>query len=130
MRKGHLNNPPLGQIITYTEVIANEGQGMVPNTGIFVVPISGLYSFTFSALTEKEGHYTYVQVCKNIVHLFNIHSNPQASSEESYENLTFSWYMSLTKDDKIFLRMNANGKTLHVKDAFPVVFSGHLLMAQ
>ena len=43
--------------MTYTEVIANEGQGMDPNSVTFDVPVSGLYSFSFSALTEKEGDY-------------------------------------------------------------------------
>ena len=48
------------------------------------------------------------------------------------ENLSFSWLMSLTKDkdDKIYLKMYENGNTLHVKDHYPVVFNGHLLMAQ
>ena len=130
-RKGHLNNPPLGQKITYTDVITNEGQGMDPNTGVFDVPVSGIYSFSFSALTENNGwngNGIGVKVFKNNGKQFTIHSNPQ-DPHQNYENLSFSWLMSLTKDDKIYLRMNGEGKTLHVKDQFPVVFNGYLLMA-
>ena len=132
-RKGHLNNPPLGQMITYTDVITNEGQGMDPNTGVFDVPVSGIYSFSFSALTEKNGkngnNYILVEVFNNNGYQFSINSNPQ-DPLQSYENLSFSWLMSLTKDDKIYLRMNSGGKKLHVKDQFPVFFNGLLLMAK
>ena len=66
---------------------------------------------------------------KNNGKQFTIHSNPQ-DPHQNYENLSFSWLMSLTKDDKIYLRMNGGGKTLHVKDEYPVVFNGYLLMAK
>ena len=135
-RIGESNNPPLDQIITYSKVIVNEGQGMDPDSGVFVVPVSGIYQFSFSALTGIENlsddgyNHASVKVFKNDDRQFNILSNPDESAKNSKENLSFSWLMSLTKDDKIYLKMYENGNTLHVKDHYPVVFNGHLLMAQ
>ena len=131
----------LGQIITYTDVIANVGQGMDPNTGIFEAPVSGIYSFSFSALSDSRealnGYATRIKVIKNLYGApgsnyfeskFDIFQD--AGTKAFMENLSFSWMMSLYKGDKIHLAMNTWGAKLLTTDDHPLYFNGQLLEAK
>ena len=125
----------LGQIITYTDVIANVGQGMDPNTGIFEAPVSGIYSFSFSALSDStealNGYATRIKVIKNLLgHWSEFDIFQDAGTNAFMENLSFSWMMSLYKGDKIHLAMNTWGAKLLTTDDHPLYFNGQLLEAK
>ena len=125
----------LGQIITYTDVIANVGQGMDPNTGIFEAPVSGIYSFSFSALSDStealNGYATRIKVIKNLLgHWSEFDIFQDAGTKAFMENLSFSWMMSLYKGDKIHLAMNTWGAKLLTTDDHPLYFNGQLLEAK
>ena len=40
--------------ITYSETVANIGNGMNPDTGVFTTPVSGIYSFSFQHTQNLE----------------------------------------------------------------------------
>ena len=67
---------------------------MDPDSGVFVVPVSGIYQFSFSALTGIENlsddgyNHASVKVFKNDDRQFNILSNPDESAKNSKENLS------------------------------------------
>jgi hypothetical protein len=42
-------------VISFGDVILNQGGGYDPQTGIFTAPDDGLYSFTWAFLTKKGG---------------------------------------------------------------------------
>jgi len=127
----------LGQIITYTDVIANVGQGMDPNSGIFEAPVSGIYSFSFSALSDStealNGYATRIKVIKNLLgdYIESKFDIFQSGTRDGFrENLSFSWMMSLYKGDKIHLAMNSWGAKLLTTDDHPLYFNGQLLEAK
>ena len=92
------NKADLGEIITYTDVIANVGQGMDPNTGVFEAPVSGIYSFSFSALSDTEkstlsGFKTSIEVIKNLQGDYldsRFYIYQDNGTQEFFENLSFS----------------------------------------
>ena len=133
----HYSYTELGQIITYTDVIANVGQGMDPNTGIFEAPVSGIYSFSFSALSDStealNGYATRIKVIKNLLgdYIESKFDIFQSGTRDGFrENLSFSWMMSLYKGDKIHLAMNTWGAKLLTTDDHPLYFNGQLLEAK
>lgn len=129
------NKADLGEIITYTDVIANVGQGMDPNTGVFEAPVSGIYSFSFSALSDTEkstlsGFKTSIEVIKNLQGDYldsRFYIYQDNGTQEFFENLSFSWMMSLTKGDRIHLAMAKYGTKLLTTDNYPLYFNGQLL---
>jgi len=129
------NKADLGEIITYTDVIANVGQGMDPNTGVFEAPVSGIYSFSFSALSDTEKSTlhrfsTSIEVIKNLRGDYldsRFYIYQDNGTQEFFENLSFSWMMSLAKGDRIHLKMGKYGTKLLTTDNYPLYFNGQLL---
>ena len=111
--------------LTFDEAIANVGQGLDPETGIFKCPVSGIYSFSFSALTQRSSHYIDVGVYRNDIFQFWIHEND--IDHKSYVNLSYVWTMVLQRDDRVQLKLGG-GKGLHATRIYPVWFNGQLLL--
>ena len=109
--------------ITYTETIANIGNGMNPNTGVFTTPVSGIYSFSFSARTIES--YVGIYVKKNGENHFFINEHDY-NGEMNYANIGYSWTMSLVQNDKIQLSI-ANGGLFAYNPEF-TWFNGNLLI--
>jgi len=124
IRKSHISS---NSDITFDETIANVGQGLDPETGIFKCPVSGLYSFSFSALTDKSGTYTHVNVYKNGAFKYYIHEHD--IDHKSYVNLSHVWTMVLQKDDTVQLKLSS-GKGLYSRSDIPVWFNGQLMLQQ
>ena len=110
--------------ITFDEASLNIGGGMSPDTGHFKAPVSGIYTFSFRALTEYEAR-TSIKVLKNGEIQFYLFENNH-EGYDSHELITSTWNMDLTKDDEISFVLNEGG--LYVSWGHPVLFSGHLLM--
>ena len=51
--------------LTFDQAIVNIGQGFDPATGTFKSPVSGIYQFSFSAVTDRKGTSTSIKVFKN-----------------------------------------------------------------
>ena len=80
----------------------NVGQGLDAETGIFKCPVSGIYSFSFGAVTDMSDTYTFVKVIKNGVTQFLIHEND--NGHKSSVNLSHVWTMVLQNDDMVKLK--------------------------
>ena len=117
VRKNHISSH---SDFTYDEIIVNVGQGLDAETGIFKCPVSGIYSFSFGAVTDMSDTYTFVKVIKNGVTQFLIHEND--NGHKSSVNLSHVWTMVLQKDDMVKLRLG-NGKGLFSDSHFPVLFN-------
>ena len=137
VRKNHMtinSNVRIEVDITFDEAIANIGQGLDIDTGIFKCPVSGIYTFSFGALSDLSGFMTFVGVYKNGTFHFWIHEN--GNGHASYVNLSHVWTMVLQKDDTVQLKLVGGGgedkhyKGLHSQSIYPVWFNGQLLMQQ
>ena len=113
-------------LITFDEDASfNIGGGMSPDTGHFKAPLSGIYTFSFSAMTVYEAQRTGIQVVKNSGWEFYLFENNE-TGYESHDLITSSWNMDLTQDDELFFVLSEGG--LFVDTNHQVLFSGHLLM--
>ena len=116
--------------ITYTETVANIGNGMNPKTGVFTVPVSGIYSFSFSALKDPNyTHFCNVYVKKNGEQQFRIRET-DFNAADYYGNIGYSWTMALVQNDEILLSGDIYDHPLYVDNLDFIWFNGHLLMKQ
>ena len=95
-----------GEAITFSEIEANVGDGMNPETGVFTTPVSGNYSFSLSAAVYNYCH-TQIRVYKN-GQIESIISDHNPYHAENYYYIGFTWSMSLLQNDQIYLKRSSN----------------------
>jgi hypothetical protein len=59
----------IGQLINYTRIITNEGEGMNASSGIFKAPESGLYAFHFTS--HRGNSYIGPNACSTVIQMRN-----------------------------------------------------------
>ena len=117
-------------VITYDTLTANLGEAMDKSTGTFRAPRSGLYAFTFSAVSHdtKKGM-TSIEVLKNGDEEFYIDDEPGNPTDFRERNVAFSWMFELSENDTVKLRVD-DGAGLHADECCDrVYFTGQLLHA-
>ena len=99
-----------GDDITFDDTVTNIGNGMDPKSGVFTAPISGIYSFSFSAIQrfDPPEEFGLVQVLKDgqIEFYIEEYSQPVRFVIENFEGLNHSWMMSLLQNEKVHLKMD------------------------
>ena len=117
-------------IITYDSLTTN-GLHMDSSTGKFTTPTSGLYMFTFSAVSANTNTAEVtIGVRKNDSQLFVIDDEEDKKSGANERNIAYSWILDLSTDDIVYLDMSSGG--LHADAGTgedQVHFTGHLLHA-
>jgi len=108
--------------ITYDNLVINLGEGFDIGSGMFVVPTSGTYRLSVSAQTGS-GKYdiSVVYVLKNGSHIFSI---GDGNKKDDMNNVSYTWLMKLSKNDKINL---SSGNHLYTDSSNPVTFTGELI---
>ena len=120
-------NVAKGTIITYNKLVTNVGNAMNVNDGRFTAPISGIYHFSFSGVTDKSDNYISIGVLKNDVWEFEIYDSNDSGNYNTHENLSYSWMMVLRENDRVHLRVIRNAKGFSVSRNSPIWFNGFLL---
>ena len=108
--------------IAYDHIDVNFGGGLQSN-GKFIAPESGTYGFTFSGTTGSAKSSTSVRVYRNG---HGHHYIWDGNDEDPFNNINGSWMMKLTKGQVVHL--DVTGGYLFANSAFPVIFTGNLLM--
>ena len=110
--------------ITYNTLAINLGEGFDATSGIFTVPTSGTYRFSFSAQSGS-GKYepTEVWVKKNGKNIFRICDSNDAEKADA-NNISYTWMMNLSENDRINLD---SVNYLWAYSANPVTFTGELI---
>ena len=110
--------------INYDILTINLGEGFDAGSGIFKVPTSGTYRFSFSAISglfEYEG--TVVGVKKNGEIIFVIRDSNEAEKADA-NNISYTWMMNLSENDRINLYSR---EFLWASSNSPVTFTGELI---
>ena len=119
-----------GTVVTFTDLIINEGDGMDIESGTFKAPVSGVFYLTFSGLSLNEDDDTYIQVRKNGNFQFEIdESDNGEGNEKRWHNISYNWMMKLTKGDTVQLKVTNNGLWSSANEDF-VFFTGQLVSTQ
>ena len=120
-KSGRISNA----VITYDEAGVNVGNSFDHNTGIFSAATSGLYFFTFSALTsDSVTGLSQVNILKNGAKFNGIYDS---NGNEKFNNLNSSWMMTLQEGDQVKLKVVV-GK-IHGDSNIKLIWSGQLLKA-
>ena len=114
------------ETITFTDVPINIGDGMDRLTGTFTAPVSGLYSFSFSAQASNDDPYTDIKVYQNDEDQFRI-SDHNKNEQKNMPNIGYTWYMELNQNDRVYLKVISNA--LFCRESHFTWFNGHLLKA-
>ena len=122
------NHVKPGQVIRFTEMVANVGRGMNARTGTFTVPVSGLYSFSISALSALYHKDTYIGLYKNGQYQFQM-GDQNMNYQRNFDNISYNWMMFLVKNDQIYLKMYRTSG-LYVDSDDYVWFNGQLVKAR
>ena len=115
--------------ITYDSLATNIGNGMDSSTGKFTCPTSGLYMFTFSAVSSNvNADELTIKVMINGGQIFVIDDEEDKKSGANERNIAYSWMLDLSTDDIVHLEMSSGG--LHAEGVGDQAhFTGHLLHA-
>ena len=140
---GNVNVNP-SDSITFDETVTNIGDGMDPESGVFTAPVSGIYSFSFSAILHFERSrwggigIGMIKVLKDEQLEFYIEETERFPVDDvlshDLEVINHSWMMSLVQNEKVRLKMDGQslGKiSVHndPKRKNFVWFNGQLLYA-
>ena len=116
--------------ITYDSLTTNIGNGMDASTGKFTAPTSGLYMFTFSAVSaNKNTAEVTIQVQKNGSRIFVIDDEEDQKSGADERNIAYSWMFDLSNGDTVYLSMHTGGLHTDSGNQDQAHFTGHLLHA-
>ena len=110
--------------ITFDNLAINLGEGFDATSGIFTVPTSGTYRFSFSAQSAYRKYgVTTVWVIKNGMEVFYIYDGNDAENGDA-NNISYTWMMNLSKNDRINLDSR---NYLYARSYEPVTFTGELI---
>ena len=108
--------------LTFDRVDINIGDGFDGSSGIFKVPITGIYKMSFSGQSAHNRNidYTNIAVYKNASLMFNIYD----SNEPDGNNVSYTWIMRLVKGED--LKMYSYNY-LNTGKYEPLTFTGELI---
>ena len=130
-----------GDDITFDDTVTNIGNGMDPKTGVFTAPVSGIYSFSFSAIQSfwaiqndrKIEKFGSIQVLKGGMVEFYFFDYGEIT-RYGFKPISYTWMMSLLQNEKVHLKMDKSSDgQIEVHNAPKrknfVWFNGQLLYA-
>ena len=110
------------QFLTFDQVDINVGYGFDGSTGVFKVPISGIYKMSFSGANAYGQNYEYIMVYKNGQFY---HGRLLYQTDQRNQNIiSYNWMMRLRKGDEVQLYENYKQ---YASDNTPLIFTGELI---
>ena len=112
-------------VLTFNDVVTNQGNGFDGGSGLFKAPVSGVYSFTFTGRNRSDlDMLTFVYVLHNgapKIALSNQHNNDM----DAFSMISGSWQMRLGKNDKVQLKVTHGALLVHCRTK--AIFTGVLI---
>ena len=110
--------------LTFNRVDINIGDGFDGSSGIFKVPVTGIYKMSFSGQSAYgKIDWTYIRVDKNGFIKFYIYDGNDAEKGDE-NNVSYTWIMRLVKGDE--LKLNS-WHYLYANSYEPLTFTGELI---
>ena len=110
--------------LTFDRVDINIGDGFDGSSGIFKVPVAGIYKIHFSGNSAYQTiDFTQIRVYKNGSIMFTIFDGNEAVLADE-NNVSYTWIMSMVKGDELKL-FSVN--YLYASSTIPPTFSGELI---
>ena len=114
--------------LIFDRVDINIGDGFDGSSGIFTVPVSGIYKMSFSGQSANvRFDITSIRVYKNGDQMFNILDSNDAEKVGT-NNVSYTWIMRLVKGDKLklesvnylyadnYARLTFTGELIHIEN--------------
>ncbi|KAK3092551.1 hypothetical protein FSP39_004300 [Pinctada imbricata] len=112
------------QIIPFKGILTNEGGAYNPSTGIFTVPLNGLYYFHCSILTTIQGEYMLYVNGKRQMYLIS-------DDKDIFEQSSNAVTLNLKKGDRVFITTaSKRGNNFSYLHHYWSSFSGFLIKAE
>ena len=110
------------QVIRYDNVITNVGKAYTPSTGIFLVPLSGIYTLSVSMMGHPDNG-VHLQLVRNGSELVRLWTGGGGS----YELASHTINVELTRGDRIWVqRRDGTGANVYGTQTYNI-FSAALL---
>ena len=110
--------------LTFGQVDINISDGFDGSSGIFTVPVSGIYKMSFSGQSGYDKiDFTFIGVYKNGFEMFGIVDSNEAEKADE-NNVSYTWIMRLVKGDELKL---SSVNYLHASSHDPLTFTGELI---
>ena len=111
--------------LTFDQVDINIGDGFDGSSGIFKVPVSGIYKMSFSGQSAHNRNidYTNIAVYKNASLMFNIYDSNEPEQADG-NNVSYTWIMRLVKGEDLKLY---SYNYLNTGKYEPLTFTGELI---
>ncbi|XP_062605001.1 C1q-related factor-like [Saccostrea cucullata] len=101
---GNLKNPGGHHILIFDTVKTNLGNGYHPHIGVFIVPKSGTYFFTWTMYHEESSYHSTELVVNTVVHgMIYAHTN---SGEQ--DTATGNLILTVNAGDEVYIRTKEN----------------------
>jgi hypothetical protein len=117
--KTHLTNVPVNTTIIFGNVNLNMGNGYNPETGIFTATEDGVYSFTWSVLTNTGGTIYLAAAVDSEDRVYTCVHN----SQSSYSSTTGHLLQKLRKGNQVRIRIFHQAATF-IHTGYYTYFSG------
>ena len=117
-----------GSVITFNDVVSNQGNGFNGRTGLFKAPVSGVYAFTFTGRNSERSTpkssrvITRIFVYHNEVFKVNLSNGHEG---DHFSMISGSWQMRLDKNDAVQLKVASGALLVHCKTK--AIFTGVLI---
>jgi len=117
----------IGQLINYTRIISNEGDGMNASSGIFKAPESGVYSFHFTS--HRGSAYIGPNACSTVIQMRNNETIGIGSNcHPTYSvPIFFNSVLSLQTNDEIKMLLQEGDINAVYEHQMCARFSGFLI---
>ena len=110
--------------LTFDRVDINIGDGLDGTSGIFKVPVTGIYKMSFSGQTAwNKISANQIHVIKNGSDMFYI-TDGNWGEKAGANNLSYTWIMKLVKGDELKL---FSYRYLFASSTEPLTFTGELI---
>ena len=110
--------------LTFDRVDINIGDGFDGSSGIFKVPVTGIYKINFSGQSAfGKIDNTSIEVYKNGSFMFHIWDSNAAEKADG-NNVSYTWIMTLVEGDELKLK---SVNYLYANIYIPLTFAGELI---